>query len=114
MNDLKRSKIALNQNIDKTCSTMSILIIGATRGLGASLTRQYAQQGKTVYGTTRSSQGPASPDFPEGLKWLTSVDLMQQEAGDTIASQLRGAGLLDTVVKKLARSASSPVSGDCL
>lgn len=77
---------------------MSILIIGATRGLGASLTRQYAQQGKTVYGTTRSSRGPASPDFPEGVKWLTSIDLMQQEAGDTIASQLRGTGPLDTVI----------------
>ncbi|KAK1764071.1 NAD(P)-binding protein [Phialemonium atrogriseum] len=78
---------------------MSILIVGATRGLGASLAKQYAQQGqKTVYGTTRSSQGPESPDFPDSINWLSSVDLTSQQAGDTIASHLRGAKPLDTVI----------------
>lgn len=79
---------------------MSILIVGATRGLGASLAKQYARHGKkTVYGTTRSSQGPESPDFPDSVNWLPSVDLTSQQAGDTIASHLRGAKPLDTVVR---------------
>lgn len=77
---------------------MSILIVGATRGLGASLARQYAQQGKTVYGTTRSSKGPDPSGFPDAVKWLPSVDLMNRDAGDTIASLLQGKEPLDTVV----------------
>lgn len=36
--------------LEKTC-----LVVGATRGLGASLARQYAESGWTVYGTARSS-----------------------------------------------------------
>lgn len=79
---------------------MSILIIGATRGLGASLARQYAQQGKTVHGTTRSSQGTGSSDFPDSVKWIPSIDLMREEAGDRIAGHLQGREPLDTVVRK--------------
>ncbi|KAJ0136274.1 hypothetical protein CTA2_2206, partial [Colletotrichum tanaceti] len=64
-----------------------ILIVGATRGLGASLTKQYAADpANTVYGTTRSKEGPQG--FPENVKWLTGVNLTDSKVGETIASQL--------------------------
>ncbi|PHH60210.1 hypothetical protein CDD81_1952 [Ophiocordyceps australis] len=65
----------------------SVLIVGATRGLGASLVRQYAQRQDTVvYATTRSNIVPSS--FDEHVKWLTGVDLMDAGAGDGIVKQL--------------------------
>lgn len=63
-----------------------VLIVGATRGLGASLARQYASRPDvTVYGTTRSNA--AAKDFPENVKWLTGVDLMDSAVADTLVSQ---------------------------
>ncbi|KDN61042.1 putative oxidoreductase [Colletotrichum sublineola] len=60
-----------------------ILIIGATRGLGASLTKQYAAKADdTVYGTTRSQQGPE--DFPKSVKWLREIDLTDEKVGEAI------------------------------
>lgn len=59
-----------------------VLIIGGTRGLGASLVKQYAQAGETVYATTRSDQAPEG--FPERVHWLTDVDLMKGQVGDDI------------------------------
>ncbi len=76
----------------------SVLIIGANRGLGAELAKGYAAQGKTVYGTTRSAEGPGSSEFPENVKFLPGVDLMKPDVGDTIAGLLPGASPLDTVV----------------
>ncbi|PCD32878.1 hypothetical protein AU210_009114 [Fusarium oxysporum f. sp. radicis-cucumerinum] len=62
-----------------------ILIVGATRGLGASITKKYAEKSEnTVYGTTRSSEGPK--DSPSGVKWLSDIDLMQSDAGKIITA----------------------------
>ncbi|KAL1845625.1 hypothetical protein VTK73DRAFT_467 [Phialemonium thermophilum] len=77
---------------------MSVLIVGATRGLGASLTKQYAQSGHVVYGTTRSTESPAAADFPDGVRWVHSVDLTEEKAVDTLARSLKGAEPIDTLI----------------
>jgi NAD(P)-dependent dehydrogenase (short-subunit alcohol dehydrogenase family) len=73
-----------------------VLIVGATRGLGASLTKQYAaKESSTVFATTRSS-------IPESLaqsaKWLSGIDLQKPNVGDDLAAQLKGEKPLDLVV----------------
>ncbi|EON99636.1 putative short chain dehydrogenase reductase family superfamily protein [Phaeoacremonium minimum UCRPA7] len=73
-----------------------VLIVGATRGLGAELTKQYAKQGKTVYGTARSEAAPK--DFPESVKWLPNVDLTKKDVGDTVVSLLGGSQPLESVI----------------
>ncbi|KAF7545832.1 hypothetical protein G7046_g9466 [Stylonectria norvegica] len=75
----------------------SILIVGATRGLGASLLKQYAaKEGNTVYGTTRSSKDPDG--FPREVKWLTGVDLTDSGVGDAVVKSLGASKPLSTVV----------------
>jgi NAD(P)-dependent dehydrogenase (short-subunit alcohol dehydrogenase family) len=66
----------------------NILIIGATRGLGAALTQLYASKpSTTVYATTRSSMPPSSPSTPN-IQWLTKVDVSQPDVGQSITTQL--------------------------
>ncbi|EEU47345.1 uncharacterized protein NECHADRAFT_59006 [Fusarium vanettenii 77-13-4] len=74
----------------------SILIVGATRGLGASLVKQYAKAGNTVHGTTRSSEGPQG--FPEQVKWITDIDLTLPNVGDNLANLLDASQPLDSVI----------------
>lgn len=78
------------------------LIVGATRGLGASLTKQYASKtSSTVFATTRSS---VPKDFPENVKWLSGVDLQKPKVGDELAGQLKGEKPLDLVVSTAVMS----------
>lgn len=62
----------------------NILIVGATRGLGASLTSQYASQSSTtVFATARSSKRPSSPSG-DNITWIPSVDIATESAGTVI------------------------------
>ncbi|KAK3363425.1 oxidoreductase [Lasiosphaeria hispida] len=74
----------------------SILVVGATRGLGASITKQYAEKGWSVYGTARTQNHPDG--FPDSVKWLPEVDLMKSDVGETIVSSLKDSKPLDLVV----------------
>ncbi|KAK0628582.1 hypothetical protein B0T17DRAFT_486639 [Bombardia bombarda] len=74
----------------------SVLIVGATRGLGASLATQYVEKGWAVYGTTRSQAGPEG--LADSIKWLTAVDLMQADVGDGIVEGLKGSKPLDVAI----------------
>jgi short-subunit dehydrogenase len=66
----------------------NILIVGATRGLGASLVTAYAADpSTTVYGTARSTQPPSSPTGAN-VHWLTGIDLERESAASTLASSL--------------------------
>lgn len=78
---------------------VTALIVGATRGLGASLTKQYAaQEANTVYATSRSSTTPK--DFPDKVQWVSNIDLTKPTVGDELAKQLEGKKPLDIVVRK--------------
>ncbi|XP_044721589.1 short chain dehydrogenase domain-containing protein [Hirsutella rhossiliensis] len=75
----------------------SVLIVGATRGLGASLAKQYAARaGAAVYGTTRSQSVP--PGFPPQVKWLPGIDLMDAGVGEALVKQLGDAKPLSAVI----------------
>lgn len=74
-----------------------ILVVGATRGLGASIIKQYAEKGgNTVYGTTRSPEGPKG--FPEEVKWLSDIDLTQSNIGEKLAGLLDPSPPIDIVI----------------
>jgi NAD(P)-dependent dehydrogenase (short-subunit alcohol dehydrogenase family) len=76
----------------------SVLIIGATRGLGASLAKEYASESSnTVYATTRSHPGPSG--FPQTIQWLPNIDLTRSTVGDDLTQQLEGKTALDAVVR---------------
>ncbi|KAH0559283.1 hypothetical protein GP486_004199, partial [Trichoglossum hirsutum] len=75
----------------------NILIVGATRGLGAALTSQYAANtANTVHATTRAPQG-AAPAGPENVHWITNIDLLRADAAASLASALGGTAV-DTVI----------------
>ncbi|ROT35381.1 NAD(P)-binding protein [Sodiomyces alkalinus F11] len=80
--------------------TSSVLIVGATRGLGASLVKQYAANPDhpSVSGTTRASTAPASDQLPENVKWLTGIDLMNPTVGRDLTAQLDASQPLSTVI----------------
>jgi NAD(P)-dependent dehydrogenase (short-subunit alcohol dehydrogenase family) len=82
----------------------SILVVGATRGLGAELAKQCAQLGKATKATTRSVATPKG--FPDNIAWLPEVDLMKPDVGDRIVGLLNASEPLDTVVR--AAQASKP------
>ena len=80
----------------------NILIVGATRGLGASLANQYASRPYTsVYGTTRSAEPPTGKGHDERIKWAKGIDLNQSDVGKKLVEELGSLGVeggLDVVV----------------
>ncbi|KND89840.1 C-factor [Tolypocladium ophioglossoides CBS 100239] len=91
-----------------------ILIVGATRGLGASLINQYASEvGALVYGTTRSNIIPSA--FPAHVAWLPGVDLMESGVGDRLVELLLLAGgskPLSTVIITAGHFTTEDLSAD--
>lgn len=69
-----------------------VLVVGATRGLGASLAAQYSNQSNTiVYGTTRSASGPT--DVGTGITWVPHIDVSQENVGASLVNQLGSLGV---------------------
>ncbi|RQM06654.1 hypothetical protein DH86_00001275, partial [Scytalidium sp. 3C] len=65
----------------------NILIIGATRGLGASLVKEYASnKDNEVYGTTRSTSGPKN--VSDHVKWVPQIDVSSKNVGSDLVSEL--------------------------
>jgi NAD(P)-dependent dehydrogenase (short-subunit alcohol dehydrogenase family) len=78
----------------------NILLIGATRGLGASLATHYASlpTTSTIYATTRASKTPDTPKHDK-IRWLLKVDISESDVGDTLTAQIIPDGkTLDTVI----------------
>lgn len=76
----------------------NILIIGATRGLGASLANAYASQpNTTVYGTTRSATNPKGLD--EKIVWVPHIDVSESGVGTSLVNQLGSLGLAGGMVE---------------
>jgi len=65
----------------------SVLIVGATRGLGYELAKQYAKRGHSVYGTARS--GPPKDEYHD-IHWISGIDVAEESAGKKIADGLGG------------------------
>ncbi|KAL2861139.1 oxidoreductase, short chain dehydrogenase/reductase family superfamily [Aspergillus lucknowensis] len=75
----------------------NILIIGATRGLGASLRDLYASKPSTerVFVTTRADKAPESQPR---VSWIPNVDLTKPDVGQKLLSQLPSSLYLSTVI----------------
>ena len=65
---------------------MSVLIVGATRGLGASLTKEYAKGSNHVFATSRSSTTPGSSD---NITYIPNIDVALEDAGSFLVAQLK-------------------------
>ncbi|PNS18121.1 Vacuolar cation-chloride cotransporter 1 [Sphaceloma murrayae] len=63
----------------------TVLVVGATRGLGLELAKQYTSTSK-VYGTARSSPPTSGPS---NINWIEGIDLMKEDCGTVLASRLQ-------------------------
>jgi NAD(P)-dependent dehydrogenase (short-subunit alcohol dehydrogenase family) len=73
----------------------NVLILGATRGLGASLRKLYSSKPAThVFATARSSTPEPSP----GVTWITGVDISQPDVGQKLVSQLPSTKLSTVII----------------
>ncbi|KAL4862542.1 hypothetical protein BDV12DRAFT_178665 [Aspergillus spectabilis] len=75
----------------------NILIVGATRGLGASLRTLYASSRSTqhVFATTRSDKGS---DSESRVSWIPNIDLTKPDIGQKLVSQLPPSTKLSSVI----------------
>ncbi|KAL5336102.1 hypothetical protein BJX70DRAFT_409993 [Aspergillus crustosus] len=74
----------------------TILIVGATRGLGASLRTLYASNPSThVFATTRSEE---KSDPESRVSWISNVDLTKPDVGQKLVSQLPSSTKLSSVI----------------
>lgn len=75
----------------------NILIVGATRGLGASLRKLYAASPSAhIFATTRSANPESSSQ--SNVSWLSNVDLTKPDVGHNLTSQLPANTKLNTVI----------------
>lgn len=75
----------------------NVLIIGATRGLGASLVHKYAAENNgTVFATSRSENAPFNN---KNITVIPGIDLSLESAGAILASHLKESQIkLDIVI----------------
>ncbi|KAF2120073.1 hypothetical protein BDV96DRAFT_610161 [Lophiotrema nucula] len=75
----------------------TVLIVGATRGLGASLAKAYAKADNQVLATARSSNPPANS---KNITYIPGIDISTPNAGPTILNFLHARKIthLDIVV----------------
>lgn len=71
----------------------NVLIVGASRGLGAELVKQYASN-NTVFATSRSDK---IPDAINNVEYIPNIDVAQEDAGKKLASHVSKTKL-DTVI----------------
>ncbi|KAJ5888556.1 hypothetical protein N7495_008597 [Penicillium taxi] len=75
----------------------NILIVGATRGLGASLKELYSKYpSKHIFATSRSNSAPEQKYSQ--ISWLAGIDLSKPDVGQKLVSQLPTSTKLSTVI----------------
>ena len=68
----------------------AVVIVGATRGLGASLVKNYAARSSThVFGTSRGSDTPKAAD---NVTYIPGIDVATESAGSQLASAINKTG----------------------
>ncbi|KAL8736466.1 MAG: hypothetical protein Q9166_000258 [cf. Caloplaca sp. 2 TL-2023] len=73
----------------------TILVVGASRGLGSALVEEYGQAGKTVFATSRSE----APKSKGNITYIGGIDVATENAGPTLVSRLmRSVSNLDVVI----------------
>lgn len=74
----------------------NILVVGATRGLGASLRALYAQDStRHVFATSRSE---SAPQAEQSTTWLTGIDLTKSDVGQKLVSQIPASTKISTAI----------------
>ena len=68
---------------------MNILIVGASRGLGASLAKEYAGSGNNVFATSRSSTAPESS---KDITCIPGIDVASEDAGPALITHMKPSG----------------------
>ena len=63
----------------------NVLIVGASRGLGASLTKQYVRNGDHVFATARSND---PPEPGSNVTYVPNIDVGTEEAGSRMVSAI--------------------------
>ena len=71
----------------------NVLIVGASRGLGAELAKQYASN-NTVFATSRSNK---TLESTKNIEYIPNIDVSEENAGQKLASHI-GQKTLDTVI----------------
>lgn len=67
----------------------TVLVIGASRGLGASLVKKYAGNSNNfVFATSRSAEAPEST---QNISYIPGIDVASESAGATLVSHLKPA-----------------------
>jgi NAD(P)-dependent dehydrogenase (short-subunit alcohol dehydrogenase family) len=74
-------------------SSEPVLVVGASRGIGAELVRQYLASGNEVHATVRDAATPASVFDPDGDLILHELDVRDAERTSELASRLAGSEL---------------------
>lgn len=69
------------------------LIVGASRGIGAELVRQYVDAGELVHATVRDATAPGQLDGLDGGLQLHELDVRDVAKAEALASDLAGAEL---------------------
>ncbi|RVX75759.1 hypothetical protein B0A52_00115 [Exophiala mesophila] len=76
----------------------SVLIVGATRGLGKALTSYYVDTlSYTVYATSRSRAPPESHALDQ-ISWITDIDLSKPSVGQDLATGLKGKSVNTVII----------------
>lgn len=68
-----------------------VLVVGASRGLGAELAKQYAENGDIVFATARSDQAPTAAS--SSITYMPGIDVANEDAGSKIVSTIKGQSL---------------------
>lgn len=64
----------------------NVLVLGSSRGLGASLVNKYVDRGFHAFGTTRGPEAPS--DTPKNTTYIPKIDIATPEAGPNLASAI--------------------------
>lgn len=73
----------------------TVLVIGASRGLGSELAKQYAASKKnTVIATSRSHEEEA----PKDIKWISGIDVASKDAGTKLAHGCKSYAPIDIAI----------------
>jgi NAD(P)-dependent dehydrogenase (short-subunit alcohol dehydrogenase family) len=71
----------------------TVLIVGASRGIGLELARQYAAAGSVVHATTRTPDAPGALGGIEGTVHLHRLDVRDAEHVAALRARLEGVAL---------------------